>query len=153
MGDGESSTVMDDAIDFEERLAARLLGVPVDADARAVSGRFRSLVKAVHPDRTLLQGCVDLGSLAEARDLLLARAARRVDREAGARGQLAAMRLAPRAAGADAEDGSTDRSTDQPTENSPEVAHSARGWRPRRSMVTEVFEAADSVGTLIDLAG
>lgn len=144
---------MDDVADFEERLAARLLGVPVDADARAVSGRFRSLVKAMHPDRTLLQGCVDLGSLAEARDLLLARAARRADREAGARDQLAAMRLAPRAAGVAAEDGSSDHSTDQPNENSPAVADPAQGWRPRRSMVTQAFETADSVGTLIDVAG
>lgn len=135
---------MDDVVDFEERLAARLLGLPVEADPPAIRGRFRSLVKAVHPDTTLLEGCVDLGSLAEARDLLLARAARRVAREDVARTQLAAMRLAPATEG--------DDSIGLPGEHA-DTADAVTAWSPRRSVMTRAFEAADTVGTVIDLAG
>jgi hypothetical protein len=60
--------------DFEDRLAARLLGVDVDADAEVVRARFRRLVRAVHPDTAVGSACVDLGRLAEARDRLLVRA-------------------------------------------------------------------------------
>lgn len=60
--------------DFEDRLAARLLGVSVDADPAEIRARFRRLARAVHPDTAVGVGCVDLGRLAEAKDRLVARA-------------------------------------------------------------------------------
>ncbi len=63
--------------DFQDRVAARLLGVDVDAAPTVVRGQFRRLVRAVHPDTAAAEGCVDLGRLAGARDRLLARADRR----------------------------------------------------------------------------
>lgn len=61
---------------IEERTAARLLDIDVDTDAAGVQAAFRTMAKTVHPDRSVADGCVDIGRLAEARDRLLERRAR-----------------------------------------------------------------------------
>lgn len=65
--------------DFEDRLAARLLGVDVDADASTIRARFRRLALAVHPDTAVADAGVDLGRLAAAKQRLIARANARTD--------------------------------------------------------------------------
>lgn len=146
---------MDATPDFEDRLAARLLGVPLDADAAAIRGRFRALAMALHPDRSVLDACVDLGRLAEARDRLLARAARR-ERAAEL------LRAAER----------RQRDADQRLESMrpqkvvevverveaaavarAKVRHPSAGWQPKPSAVTARFEPDTAVGRRIDLAG
>lgn len=63
--------------EFHDRLAAQSLGVHVDASPTVVKYRFRQLVKTVHPDAAVADGCVDLGRFAEAKDRLLDRSERR----------------------------------------------------------------------------
>jgi hypothetical protein len=66
------------AADFEDRLAARILGVDVDADAATIRTQFRRLARAVHPDTAVGEIRVDLGRLAAAKQRLLSRALFRV---------------------------------------------------------------------------
>lgn len=60
--------------DFEDRVAARILGVDVDADPSAIRAQFRRLALSVHPDTAVGTGGVDLGRLAAAKQRLIARA-------------------------------------------------------------------------------
>ena len=84
--------------ELAEHRAARLLGVDVDADAALIRHRFRLLVRSVHPDTAAATACVDLGRLAEAKDLLLARAERRsVARAAADRAERASTAAAQQA--------------------------------------------------------
>lgn len=71
--------------DFADRLAARLLGVPLDADPVVTRTAFRRQVRAVHPDTAVGDACVDLGRLAEAKDRLLRRHAQRAAQDRAAR--------------------------------------------------------------------
>ncbi len=129
-----------------------MLRVPVDADPAAIRGRFRSLVKAVHPDRTVLDACIDIGTLAEAKDRLLLRAEARIARDTAARAaredearqRLDAMRRRP------------------PVVVAPEVptggpmhgqTYVATAWTPKKSVITERFVPGTPVGLLVDLAG
>lgn len=144
---------MDTSADFEDRLAARLLDVPLDADPAAVRGRFRALAKAVHPDRNVLDGCIDLGRLAEAKDRLVRRAENRIARAEAARaaredeaGQhLDAMRLRTRATPETDEAGSED-----PIHL---AAFVTTPWSPKPSAMTDRFVSRTPVGLLVDLAG
>lgn len=60
--------------DFEDRVAARILGVDVDADPGAIRAQFRRLALSAHPDTAVGTGDVDLGRLAAAKQRLIARA-------------------------------------------------------------------------------
>ena len=60
--------------DFEDRVAARILGVDVDADPRDIRTQFRRLARSVHPDTAVDTDGVDLGRLAAAKHRLIARA-------------------------------------------------------------------------------
>lgn len=60
-----------------ELVAARALGVDVDADVITIQRAFRGVAKDLHPDRGSDQGRADIGRLIDARDRLLRRAAAR----------------------------------------------------------------------------
>lgn len=66
------------ADEIRERRAARQLGIEIDADPMAIRARFRQIVRTAHPDMAGSSDSVDLGELSEARNVLLARAARRL---------------------------------------------------------------------------